>query len=183
MDTALYYTMAVMLVLTSAACWASLLFTLPGNWVMALLAMLFALSYPNGDGISWWVVGTLIVLAGLGELIEFAAGAAGAAKQGASRRSMVLAILGTMIGSLIGTAVGTPLLPVIGTIIGALGGWAIGAFGGAYIGELWKGKTSRESIDVGKGAMVGRVLGTFGKLVVGAIMFVLLTVAVFVPWF
>jgi len=182
LETAFYYTIAVVLILASATCWVSLLFTLPGNWVMALLATLFALSYPDAEGMSWWTVGALILLAAVGELVEFVAGAAGAAKQGASRRSMVLAILGTMIGSLAGAIVGVPV-PIVGSIIAALGGGALGAFAGAYLGELWKGKTSRESMNVGTGAMVGRVLGTFGKLIVGAIMFVLVSVAVFVPWF
>lgn len=42
----------------------------------------------------WWAVGGLVALAGLGELLELLAGAAGAAKLGASRRSIVMSMLG-----------------------------------------------------------------------------------------
>ena len=110
--------------------------------------------------------------------IEFAAGAAGAAKQGASRRAVVLAAVGAIAGSFGGAAV-CSAIPVIGTIIGALGGGAFGAFGGAYLGEVWKGKSSDERLKIGKAALVGRLLGTLGKLSVGAVMVVIVTIGSF----
>ncbi len=181
METTIFYIWAMVLILANAGCWICTLFTLPGNWMLLLCTTLFAYFYPASDdgyGIQWWVIAVLLLLAIVGEVIEFAAGAAGAAKQGASRRAMALAMVGTVVGSLAGAAIGIPI-PVAGLIIGALGGGALGAFGGAYLGEVWKGKSTEESVSVGKGAMVGRVLGTIVKLIVGAAMFAIATFATF----
>jgi hypothetical protein len=116
-------------------------------------------------------VGILLVLAVLGEIIELVAGAAMAGKRGASRRAMAMAVAGTMVGSILG-AIFTIPIPIIGPIVGALAGGAGGAFCGAWLGEVWKGKTVEEGMHVGTGALLGRLLGTSGKLIVGAIMVV-----------
>ncbi|MBM84303.1 MAG: hypothetical protein CMJ78_27420 [Planctomycetaceae bacterium] len=172
MDTEIvYYIVAALLLLLNCVSWIATLFTLPGNWVIVLLTTLFAIFIPTGEGqgISWWGVGAVIVLAIIGEIVELLAGAAGAAKQGASRRAMVLAVIGAMIGSLIG-AIFCSAIPVIGTIIGAVGGACGGSFGGAYLGELWKGRERKERLNISSAAMLGRLLGTMGKLMVGAVM-------------
>jgi uncharacterized protein YqgC (DUF456 family) len=88
---------------------------------------------------------------------------------------MALAVLGTMIGSILGALFAAPI-PLLGPIFGALAGGAAGAFLGAILGELWKGKSLDEGIHVGKGALLGRLLGTTGKLCVGAIMIVVAAV-------
>ena len=111
----------------------------------------------------------LTVLAILGEIVEFGAGAAGAAKQGASRRGIILSILGAMIGSFTGLAIGAPI-PILGSFVMAVLGGAAGAFVGAYAGEAWKGRGEAERLAVGRGAFSGRLWGTVGKLAVGAIM-------------
>ena len=178
----LYYLWATLLVLASCAALVATILTLPGNWAIVVFTGLFAWCYPpeNGHGISWIVVVVLAILAGLGELVEFAAGAAGAAKQGASRRAMLLAVVGAVAGSLTGAILGSPV-PILGNIAGALGGGALGAFGGAYLGEVWKGRTSNESLYVGQAAFAGRLLGTVGKLILGAMIF-LATLPWSRPW-
>ncbi|WP_339909598.1 DUF456 domain-containing protein [Symmachiella dynata] len=168
----IYYTWAVLLILASIGAWLLTLFTMPGNWLIVALAAAFAWFYhsPAVHGLSWWVVLGLVVLAGLGEFVEFVAGAAGAAKEGGSRRGMILAIAGAAIGSIAGAIVGVPI-PVVGSIVAALGGGAAGAFCGAYLGESWKGvKNHSETLAVSKAALIGRILGTVGKLIVGAAM-------------
>lgn len=122
--------------------------------------------------VTLWVIVVLAVLAALGEIIEFAAGAAGAAKQGGSRRGMAAAILGAFVGSLMGAIVGVPI-PILGSVIAAVLGGAIGAFVGAYVGE--KDRLHHERIAIGRGALIGRLLGTVGKLAVGTIMLVIVT--------
>ncbi len=171
----IYYCWAALLILACCAAWCLTLLTLPGNWLMVGLAALFAWFYHTDDpgGISWWVVGVVAALAALGEFVEFVAGAAGAAKEGGSRRGMVLSIVGAVAGSLIGAIVGIPI-PLVGPVIAAVGGAAAGAFCGAYVGESWKGKTHSESMTVSQAALVGRVLGTVGKLIVGAVMVVVI---------
>lgn len=172
----IYYCWAVLLILACCGAWCMTLFTLPGNWVMLMLVVLFAWFYhsPDTHGISWWVVGVVAGLAAVGELVEFAAGAAGAAKEGGSRRGMILSVVGAAVGSILGAIVGVPI-PVVGPIIAALGGAAAGAFCGAYVGESWKGKLHTETMAVSKAALVGRVLGTVGKLAIGAVMVVVIS--------
>jgi hypothetical protein len=179
----IYWIWAALLVLCAVTAWFATVFSLPGNWAMLGLVIVFALFYPEaeGRGVGWIAVAVVAGLAVVGEVIEFAAGAAGAAKEGGSRRGMLLAILGTVVGSIAGAIIGVPI-PFVGPIIAAVGGGALGAFCGAYLGETWKGKTSAESIAVGKAALVGRLLGTMAKLIVGAMMVVVIALAVFVGW-
>jgi len=174
--------LAVVFVLLNVCALAANLFTLPGNWFIVVLTLLFALFiHPrSGIGVSWYGVGIVLGLAILGEVIEFAAGAAGAAKSGGSRRGMILAVAGAMAGSIAGTMLGVfiPIF-VIGPLIGAVAGGALGAFGGAYAGEAWKGRTEEERLRVSWAAMIGRVFGTVGKLGIGAVMVVVTAVDVF----
>lgn len=176
----LYYIWATVLVLAVALSWVATLFTLPGNWAIVALAALFAFLIPEEShrGFGWTVVGILAGLATLGEIVELLAGAAGAAKQGGSRRGMILAILGAFIGSISGAIIGVPV-PVVGSLIAALAGAALGAFGGAYMGETWNGRSSEDSISIGRAALVGRILGTVGKLIVGAVMVVIVVLNVY----
>ena len=169
----LYYVLAIALVLACGVAWLTNLVTLPGNWIVVGLAVLFAWLLPeaatDGRGMDWATVFVLVGLAVLGEIVEFAAGAAGAAKQGASRRGVALSIAGAMVGSIVGLAVGAPI-PIIGSLIAAVLGGSAGAFAGAYLGEAWKGRDEDQRVAAGRGAFVGRLWGTAGKLAVGAIM-------------
>lgn len=145
------------------------------------MAALFAwlASETCGHGIGWITVGIMTGLAVLGEVIEFFAGAAGAAKQGASRRSIVFSLIGGMAGSIGGAIVGFPV-PVVGPVIAALLGGAGGAFAGAYLGEKSIERPHGESMAVARGAFAGRLWGTVGKFAVGAVMLGVMTVDVLV---
>lgn len=172
-----YYLWASLLVLAAVAAWIATFFTLPGTWVIVGLSALFALWYGDdaAHGIRWSTVAVLAGLAAVGELVESAAGAAGAAKRGASRRAMMLAVVGAVVGSIVGGVFALPIF-LIGPVLGAVGGGAAGAFVGAYAGEVWKGKSSGESLETGKAALLGRLLGTVGKLALGAVMVVVVTI-------
>jgi uncharacterized protein YqgC (DUF456 family) len=174
MESWAYYLWAVLLLLACSVAWLSSLITLPGNWFIAGFVALFAWLVPREEtrGIGWNTVAVLLAVAIAGEVIEFVAGAAGAAKQGGSKRGVALAMVGAVVGSIVGITVGLPI-PVLGPFIGALFGGAVGAFAGAYLGEAWKGRGHDERIAVGRGAFTGRVWGTAGKLVVGAVMLVI----------
>jgi uncharacterized protein YqgC (DUF456 family) len=177
MEPWLYYLLALALVFACGVAWLTTLVTIPGNWLILGLAALFAWLLPEaadsgGRGFTWHAVMYLLGLAILGEIVEFSAGAAGAAKQGASRRGVALSIVGAMAGSLAGLFVGLPI-PVLGPLIVAVLGGAAGAFVGAYIGEAWKGRVEEDRIAVGRGAFVGRLWGTAAKLAIGAIMLVI----------
>lgn len=170
MDPWTYYAVAALAVIVAFGCWFSNLIGAPGNWLVVGLALLMAIFVSAPDrgigGRTVWILGGLAVV---GEILEFAAGAAGAAKQGASRRAMLFSLAGAMVGSIGGAIVGAPI-PVIGSIVAALFGGAGGAFVGAYLGESQSERPHAERLAVGKAAFKGRLLGTLGKLAVGAAM-------------
>src|SRR6187402_3530704 len=134
MEVWIYYIWAIALVLACGLAWMTTLVGLPGNWLIAIFAALFAwlVQLSNGRGITWTTVAVLAGFAILGEVVEFAAGAAGAAKQGASKRSVALAMIGAVVGSILGIGIGLPI-PILGSFIMALIGGAAGAFFGAYL--------------------------------------------------
>lgn len=173
MNAWVYFFWALLLVLASCAAWLTTLVALPGNWFVAGFAALFAWLIPAeaGRGITWTTVAVLLGLALLGEIVEFGASAAGAAKQGASKRGVALSMVGAVVGSVLGLMVP---VPIIGSFVMALLGGALGAFGGAYLGETWKGRPEGERVAVGRGAFAGRIWGTVGKLAVGVIMLAIL---------
>jgi uncharacterized protein YqgC (DUF456 family) len=177
MNPWLYYLLAAALVLAGGVCWLSNLLALPGNWALVGLAALFAWLVPveGSRGVTWTAVGIVTVLAVVGEIVEFAAGAAGAAKVGASRRSIWFSLVGAMIGSIAGAAAGAPI-PIIGSLVAALVGGSIGAFVGAYVGESKAERSHAERFAVGKGAALGRLWGTVGKFAVGAVMLAVVAV-------
>ncbi len=171
-----YYLCAFLLLLVNSAAWCTSLFMIPGNWIVVGATVLFAWLFPSDDGrgIRWTTVGVIATLALIGELIEMSGGPAAAFKKGSSRRAAILAVVGGFAGATIGAVV---LLPVFffGPILGALLGGGVGAFVGGAFGQSWKGGTSRETLEVGRAAMVGHVLAMVGKLLIGAVMLVIVT--------
>lgn len=163
---------AFLLLVVVVVGWGLTVFSLPGNWLMVAGAALYAGVGPGVDSrlaVGWWFVGALLVLAMLGELFEFLASSLGAAKAGASKRSAVLALLGSLVGSLVGAFFGLPI-PLVGSMIAAIFGAALGASLGAIGGELWKGKELHETWTIGTAAFVGRLCGTVGKIAIGSAM-------------
>ena len=173
---------AALLILVLTVCWALTLFTLPGNWLMATATAVYVFLVPEPDAFfEWPVVGVLVGLAALGELIELVAASAGVAKVGGSRRSAVLALVGSVAGALLGAIVGLPVpVPVVGSVLGALLFAAAGALLGAMLGENWAGRDVCHSFKVGHAAFWGRLLGTLGKMLVASIMVAIVTVALVV---
>ena len=164
------YLYAAGLTLVNLVFWASILFNLPGTWLMVLLAA----------ALEWWtgpetLFGGAILyaaagLALLGEILEFALGASSARRAGGSKRGAALAILGGIAGAVLGTALP---VPVLGTLIGA----CAGAFLGSLLGDVWAGRGLARSLSAGRGAASGRLWGTLAKLTAGAAIVALLAVA------
>lgn len=139
--------------------------TLPGNWLILLATFLF------GWATGWNYVGKftligLLVLASLGELVEFLAAGRATAKVGGSRWGAV----GAIVGGLIGGIVLTPLIPIpiLGTLIGVL----VGTFLGSAAGEWLAGKEVFETLHLGAVATKGRLYGTILKLFFGVAMLI-----------
>jgi uncharacterized protein YqgC (DUF456 family) len=177
MEVATDVSWGIGLVLVSALAWLLNLIALPGNWVAVALLALYAWLGPDHGrlDLGWPVVAAAFLLALVGEIVEFAAGALGAQRAGASRRSTLFAIIGSVAGALLGAIVGIPI-PVVGSLLAAILFGAVGATAGAMYGEWSDGKSWRESWTIGHAAFWGRLLGTLGKLLAGALI-VLLTLA------
>ena len=159
--------------------WCATLLSLPGNWAIVFVATLLAWGIDDSRriDIGWLTVGILAALAIAGEVLETAAGAAGTAKLGGSRRGMALSVVGAVVGSMVGVALGLPV-PLVGSAVAAVFGGAMGAFAGAAIGEHWKGSDVDQQMAIGRAAFHGRLVGTAVKLVVGAMIAVIAIAAV-----
>ncbi|HRP62087.1 MAG TPA: DUF456 domain-containing protein, partial [Phycisphaerales bacterium] len=179
----LHYVVASLFVILGAGCVISMVLSLPGTWIMLAVAIVIELAdgwYRSGDSpitFGWWVLGISAALAALGELFEFLAGAAGAKGGGGTRRGMIGAIVGGVLGAIIFTFA-VPIL-FVGTLLGAL----VGTFVGAMVGEISaeQPRSLRGSLKPATGATIGRALGTAGKIGAAVVMWVLLSVAAFVP--
>lgn len=172
MFSSLWVVLAVaMFVLALVAGWLLTLFSLPGTWLMVGAAALFAAFVPSDSlaAIGWPTVIALTGLAALGEIVETAAAAMGAARHGASKRAALLAIIGSVVGSIVGATVGLPI-PVVGSVVGAILLAGVGAMVGAVLGEEWKGAAGSQVWRVGQAAFWGRLFGTLGKVTIACVM-------------
>jgi uncharacterized protein YqgC (DUF456 family) len=168
-----HYLWAVILVLTNTIWLALDLLGLPGNWLMVAGTLLTAWLVP--EMFSVWTLVAIVILAAAGEVLELLSGSLGARKGGAGRRGAMGALLGGFIGAIVGTFL-IPV-PVLGSLIGACGGACLGAWGL----ELSGGSDIRASLRAGFGAGVGRAFGTVIKLAVGLLLWIIITIAAFVP--
>jgi len=99
---------------------------------------------------------TLLVLAAMAMLtyaVEFAASALGVKKYGGSKRAMVGAVLGGIVGLFLG-----------------IPGILFGPFVGAVIGELSMQRSLDEASRAGFGTVVGLAIGLAGKFAIGIAM-------------
>lgn len=159
---------ALLLSLVALSAWMANVLGLPGNWVIVALAFGCTLAVPDSRfwNLGWGLTVTIMVVAVVGELLEFAASAVGASRLGGSKRGVALSILGSIIGAIAGLFFGSAI-PIVGNVIASLLLGASGAFAGAMLGERWAGKDWNDSIEIGSAAFWGRLLGTVGKAVCG----------------
>jgi uncharacterized protein YqgC (DUF456 family) len=164
---------AVLLGIVLLVSWLAQVVGLPGNWLIVAAAAIYAWLAPADStlALGWRVVAILVAIALVGELLEFLAGALGARSAGGSRRGTVLAIVGSLVGGVVGLFVGVPI-PVIGSLVSAVLFGGLGALAGAMLGETWKGRDFDTSLQVGKAAFIGRLLGTVAKVAVCTLMVV-----------
>ncbi len=159
-----------LLVASLILAFASLLFGLPGTWMILGAAGIYAWATGfESLTLPWFIPLTLAALAG--ELLEYLLGLKGATRFGASRGG-AFASLG---GGLLGTLLGAPLFFGLGALIGLFAGAFLGAFG--Y--EWYRQRNLTASIRSGYGAFLGRVSGTLAKLFLALGMIVLVLWKVF----
>jgi len=172
MQLTLEITLLVLLSLTAIVAWAMNVLGMPGNWLVVALgvATYFLSSSEKSIHVGLVALGIMVAAALIGEALEFVAGALGASRLGASKRSSALAIVGAMTGALVGLFAGSIIpIPIVGQVLGSLLFGSVGAATGAIGGERWAGKNWDESLQVGHAAFWGRLFGTVGKVVCGTL--------------
>ena len=142
---------ALLLILVLLGCWLLTLLGLPGNWLMVVATSVYACFVPaqSPAAIGWRTVVAILVLAALGEIVELVASAMGVSKQGGSRRSAVMALLGSIGGGMLGVFIGVPI-PLVGSVVAAVFFAGVGAMAGAILGEISVGQKLGRSWRIGK---------------------------------
>lgn len=174
------YVWLTLFILMVLGFWLLNLVGLPGNWFIVAICLVWILVGPIDYRFSWIVIVVLSALALVGEAIEFGTSVLGTKKLGGSGRGATLSVVGSIIGGIVGAIFGIPVpIPLVGMLIGSVLFAAVGAWIGASIGEKWIGKSTKESVQIGGAAFIGRLLGTVGKLVIGSSMVALAIAAPF----
>jgi uncharacterized protein YqgC (DUF456 family) len=169
------YLWSITLILLNAVWLVLVFFGLPGNWLIIISTCLFAWWRWDDGVFSIYTLLAITILAVLGELVEFLAGAGGARRAGAGWRGSIGAIAGAVTGAIVGTFM-LPI-PVLGTLLGACVGAGLGAWGL----ELASGRKLRDSVRSGIGAGMGEFLGITSKFILGVLIWVIVAVAAFWP--
>ncbi|MCX5632587.1 MAG: DUF456 family protein [Phycisphaerae bacterium] len=167
----IYFWLILLLIVN--AFWLGLVFfSLPGSWLMIITTILFALWQKNIFSV--YTIIAAIILALVGEILEFLAGAGGAKAAGGGKKAMAAAVVGAIIGAIIGTII-IPI-PIFGTLIGS----ALGAAIAALIVERKAGKEMKQSLKIATGAGLGRFAGLGAKIIAGVIIWLIFTAAAFI---
>jgi uncharacterized protein YqgC (DUF456 family) len=153
--------------------WAALLLTasllvylgLGGNFVLIALALIHAL-VTGFDPIGWRLLVLLLVLALVGEGLEFLIGTFYVARKGASG----IAVGAAFVGGLTGAVLGAPIVPIAGAILGSF----LGAFAGAILGEYWRRRRLEPSLRIGGHAFLGKLAAILVKHALGLVMVALI---------
>ena len=162
------YLIFSLFILAAFAGLISHVFGFPGNFIILADSILFGW-YDGFKEVTIKILIILLVLALLGELVEFVLGILGAKKYKSSNK----AIVGSIVFGIIGGILGIPFFFGIGAVIGAF----VGAFVGAFLVELTLEKNVDRAMKSGLGAFIGRLGGTFFKGAIGIAMIVIVVVS------
>ncbi|MBL1216286.1 MAG: DUF456 domain-containing protein [Planctomycetes bacterium] len=174
----MFTTLLILFSIVSVMSLALTLIGLPGAWLVIAVGIVCHW-LQDWTWFSWWTIGGCIALALVGEVLEFASGAAGTHWAGGSKRSGA----GALIGALVGGLAGSMFPPIIGALI-----WGVvGAGVGAIVAEITvhddtgAPRTMKQTLGIGGGAAAGRLAGTISKLAVTAIIAIVMFVAAWIP--
>lgn len=156
----------ITVILVLFACLGMTLIGLPGNVVLFLTVLGYAI-YDNFVHVTWQSLGVIVGAIILGELVETFMGAIWAKREKASKLAIGVAVLGTIIGGIAGTA----LFPGFGSIIGAF----LGGFISSVIAEYRMTKDKDQAWRVGISVFKGQLLGVVIKfsIAVASIVYLL----------
>lgn len=138
---------------------------LPGNVIIVVTGLAYGY-YDHFEHIDYAILAIVIGIFIIGEIVEFGAGLVGAKQGKASKRSMVAAIIGTVVGGIWGTAI----LPLFGSILGAL----LGAFVITALAEYTKVKNAEQAKHVAISLLKGQIIGMVFKIAAAVGMAIIL---------
>ena len=128
---------------------------LPDSILILAGAVLNHFTVKAAHSVGWWTLGAMAALCVLAHIVDFAAGAMGARKFGATRWGA----FGGMIGGLVGAIAFFPLGLFIGPVIGAL------------CGEMFfAGRALQPALRSGWGTLLGTTAGMIGKAMIDVAM-------------
>jgi uncharacterized protein len=128
----------------------------PGTTIILAAAVVHRLVVGAEKGMSWWMIGVLVLLTTITYAIDFAATYVGAKYFGATRWG----VIGAVIGGIVGIFTGFVTL-LVAPIIGAIAG------------EMIAGKKMIDAGKAGWGTLLGNLAGMISKLAIGLAMIVL----------
>ena len=137
----------------------------PGTTIILAAAIVHRLIVGAEQGMSWWLIGVLVLLTAITYAIDFAATYVGAKYFGATRWG----VMGAVAGGIVGIFTGFVTL-LVAPIIGAI------------VGELIGGKQMIDAGKAGWGTLLGNIAGMVAKLAIALAMIVLFLVSAQAPF-
>ena len=133
----------------------------PGLWFQVLAAFVLTASTAH---LGWWWTLAIVLVAAVGELLDWLLGDLGFSSVGASRHAAWGALICGFVFAFFGFLIP---LPIPGA--GAMAASFIGTFVGAVLGEMFYERKLNPKLHVAIGAVVGRACGIAAKLSLGFI--------------
>lgn len=130
---------------------------------LTFAGMLLAAWAGDFQTIGGWTIAALAGLTALALAVDLVAGLLGAKRVGASRK----ALLGAFVGTVIGLFFGIP-------------GIIIGPFAGALIGEIIHGRDLAAASKVGFGTWLGMAVGGLAKVMLACVMLGIFALAILI---
>ncbi len=161
---------------------AIVLVSLPGLWLLTLTTLLvntigaWTGYWPMKDSIvSWWVFAFILGCTLISDVVDWTAGVMGAKRMGGTRRAMIAAFIGGIVGAIAGTGV----LPIVGTVLGGAVGAGVAAM---LVHRTGLDETWKQSAKVGAGASAGWFAAILVKLILALVCALLLIIAAWSTW-
>ena len=173
------YAAILLLVLTTA--WFLTVVGMPGNWLMVVAAALYAWLVPQDSAASiGWGCGYFRCRLGLNWRTTRGVGRCFRRGQGrgqqAQRRTSAYRLA---FGALAGMAVGLPI-PLVGPLLAAVFFAGVGAFSRRYGWRTLERPRAGRKLAGRQRRLLGRILGTVAKVLVGSVILALIAVALLV---
>lgn len=140
-----------------------------GTWLVLAGAILFNIITWSWHISLTWLIG-LVILAIIGEIIEFIMVGITAKTYGTSKTGMIAAMAGGIAGAIIG---------IPGFLFGSILGLLVGAFVGALVVEAIIKKDFTKGFCAGIGAFTGAIGGIVAKFLITIIMIVIVLIVIF----